>query len=291
MRKILAFFATVLLLFSGCTIPPVDGGISPKQLTTQPIVEKLGVVKKLGNIDSPQKALVIGNSEYESGKLVNPTNDANDITEILKEMNFYVVKATNLKLDRMNKVIKEFKETLVKYRAGTDVALFYFSGHGAGIDVDGNNYLFPINNNIDAKTAQRGGAIYSDEILKDMKDINRSGVNLMILDACRNEFPPYIDSTKSRFRGGMYPPKSSPNGTAQSYATAFGQTASDNRKEDNSLYTKYLLETLKIAKNQPIDFEEVLMRTRELVSNENSNQIPEYIYKVTGQVCLGFKEC
>ena len=264
MKKILAFFAIVLLLFSGCTIPPPSGSTSSQQSTTQAIVEK--VVERLGYIDSSQKALVIGNSEYESGKLVNPTNDANDIAEILNEMNFYVIKATNLKVDGMNEVIKEFKETLIKYRLETDVALFYFSGHGAGIDVDGNNYLFSINNNIDAEIAQGGGANHSDEILTDMKDINRNGVNLMIIDACRNQFSPYIGSYKSRFRGGMYPPKSSPNGTAQSYATAFGETASDNIKEDNSLYTKYLLETLKIAKNKPIDFEEVLMKTRELVS-------------------------
>ena len=278
MKKILAIFAIVLLLIGGCTI--------------KPIISTPSSVKEFGNIDSPQKALVIGNSKYEYGPLVNPTNDANEVAEILKEMNFYVVKATNLDLDEMTEVIGEFEKNLAKSRTGSDVALFYFSGHGAGIDADGKNYLFPINNgNSEEETAVSGRAIHTDTILTAMKTVNRSGVNLMFLDACRDQ--PYIGSSKSRFRGGMYPPKSSVIGTVQAYATAFGRTASDNRKGRNSLYTKYLLKILQVAKDTPVGIEDILMKVKELVKKDSKGkQAPSHIYSINGgKVCLGFKDC
>ncbi len=280
MKKILAFFAIALLLLDGCVT-------SPKGTPTQPIVNKFG------NPESPQKALVIGNANYQYRQLVNPTNDANDVAGVLEEMGFYVLVATNINLKDMKKLIASFNKTLT----GSDVALFYFSGHGAGLETDGKNadgknYLFPTDNkNIGGDLNVSNRAIRTDMILKAMKNGNRDGVNILILDACRDEKPPYEGSSRTRARGMIK--TSSVNGTVQAYATAFGKIASDNPKEDNGLYTKYLLKTLRIAKVKPIGIEQILIKVSQLVSKaSNGMQNPDHDYAVDGgKLCLGFKDC
>lgn len=77
-------------------------------------------------------ALVIGIGEYKNcGKLVNPQNDANDMSSALTSIGFTVT--TKLDLKRV-----EIMHTLADFEASIqpgDMVLFYFAGHGVQWEV------------------------------------------------------------------------------------------------------------------------------------------------------------
>ena len=88
-------------------------------------------------------ALVIGNGAYPNiGELANPPNDARLIGQTLKQLGFDVIQKTNLAQKPLKEAIKAFGKRL--NRAGKDtVGLFYYAGHG--VQVDGQNFLLPVN--------------------------------------------------------------------------------------------------------------------------------------------------
>src|SRR5262245_45263103 len=85
-------------------------------------------------------ALVIGNGAYQkASKLLNPGNDAKAIAEMLRAARFdEVVVHENLGIRELRQAINDFSD-LVR---DADTAIVYFSGHG--IEVNGVNYLIPI---------------------------------------------------------------------------------------------------------------------------------------------------
>ena len=83
-------------------------------------------------------ALVIGNANYDEGKLKNPVNDALLIKTSLEQLDFDVILDTNIN------DVGSFKQTIRKFgkeREDYDVALVYYAGHG--IQVGSENYLLP----------------------------------------------------------------------------------------------------------------------------------------------------
>jgi uncharacterized caspase-like protein len=85
-------------------------------------------------------ALVIGNSAYQKvGKLLNPANDARAIAGMLQAANFdEVTLREKLGIRELREAIKDFSDLA----RDTDAAVVYYSGHG--IEVNGVNYLIPI---------------------------------------------------------------------------------------------------------------------------------------------------
>lgn len=84
-------------------------------------------------------ALVIGNSGYRNAPhLANPGNDAHDMSDALRSLGFEVLLREDLSADDMRAVIKLFGE---KLRNG-GIGFFYYAGHG--VQVNGRNYLIPI---------------------------------------------------------------------------------------------------------------------------------------------------
>ena len=84
-------------------------------------------------------ALVIGNSEYLNiGKLNNPKNDANDIASILGKLNFDVEKVIDADLLDIQRSVNKFLQALDEYAVG----LFFYAGHG--MQIDGKNYIVPV---------------------------------------------------------------------------------------------------------------------------------------------------
>ena len=84
-------------------------------------------------------ALVIGNSLYQRSPLINPLNDARDISKALEAAGFSVILALDADQIKMEDAIRSFGDTLSR-RGG--VGLFYYAGHG--IQYEGDNYLIPI---------------------------------------------------------------------------------------------------------------------------------------------------
>ena len=74
-------------------------------------------------------ALVIGNASYAKDVLRNPLNDANDIANILRtKLGFTVILLKNSNRRAMHKAVQQFKAKLSR---NTEVAFFFYSGHGA----------------------------------------------------------------------------------------------------------------------------------------------------------------
>jgi len=210
-------------------------------------------------------ALVMGNNEYTGvlSKLRNPINDARAIKSILESRGFEVIYQENGTKREMRDSLKKFY-TKIK-RGG--VGFFYFSGHG--IELDGQNYLIPIDAKLDEKSDAEFEAIALNKITKKMQNA-KNRLNIVVLDACRND--PFSRSVGT---GGLA--KSEPIGLFVSYSTGAGSVANDGKEGGNGLFTKSLIKYMQ----QELDLQDVFQKTREEVyDNSNQKQFPA-IYNQT----------
>lgn len=186
-------------------------------------------------------ALVIGNADYEgSAKLKNPKHDADKMREVLTEVGFKVIYAENADFKEMRKKISEFKTELLTH----NVALFYYAGHG--IQIADANYLIPIGANLE-ELSRDESYIKQDchsvsEVLEAMSE-KKSNLNIVILDACRNNPLPSKSRSIAASRQGLAALSASA-GTIVMYATKAGQTASDGDGE-NGLFTSALITNIR----------------------------------------------
>ena len=164
-------------------------------------------------------ALVIGNSNYGSniGALKNPINDAKDMSALLRKKDFKVTTLTNANQRQMEQSIAQFSKQLNEKNA---VGLFFFAGHG--IEVGGRNYLIPLNANINGEGDVKYEAVDAGRVMSGMEYAGNN-LNMIVLDACRNN--PFARSFRSASRGlaRMDPPK----GSLVLYATSPGDVAAD----------------------------------------------------------------
>ena len=159
-------------------------------------------------------ALVIGNSKYTYTKSLEgkPLNDADDIAERLDDLGFTVTKLTDATLAKMEQSVN----TLIQEAKESDLITIFFAGHG--IEAAGKNYLIPVDARLSKPEDAQQEAISLDNLLNKIKT-SRSRMNLIFLDACRND--PFrswdalgrdSDSTAmARVRAFTAPPKLSPD--------------------------------------------------------------------------------
>ena len=125
-------------------------------------------------------AVIIGNSSYpKQAALKNPINDANAISKQLKQLGF----ETNLFLDVKTQDLNSIRQIIEKRVRRNTVLFFYYAGHG--VQIDGRNYLIPI----DTRTANSDliaeDALYLGDILAAIEK-RRPKLAAVILDACRD---------------------------------------------------------------------------------------------------------
>ena len=218
-------------------------------------------------------ALVIGNSSYKVSPLDNPANDANDVAESLKKFGFQTTLMRNATLGQMREATRKFADQL----PSADVALIYFAGHG--IESNRKNYMIPVNADLkfEYELADQGydAGIWL-EMLESIRSNNADRVNIVILDACRNN-----SLIGSRNLGRGLGKMDAPSGTFLAYSTAPGKVAADGgRGERNSPFTKHLIRAMQ-QPNQPI--EEVFKEVRRNVGKEtNGAQVPWESTSLTG---------
>jgi hypothetical protein len=207
-------------------------------------------------------ALIIGNSEYAVSPLRNPVNDATAIAEKMKALGFEVMLYTNQGQNDMKKSIRSFGEKLAAQK-GT--GLFYFAGHG--IQMNGENYLVPVDAKIEKEQDVELEAVNLKRIMGEM-DYARNDINIVILDACRNN--PFARSFRSGGSNGLNA-ATAPQGTFIAYATAPGSVAADGTGK-NGLYTEELLKALEVP---GITIESVFKKVRSSVyEKSNKLQVP-----------------
>ena len=203
-------------------------------------------------------ALVIGNAAYQyTAPLQNPLNDAQDMARVLTDLQFQVILTTNATLETMADAIFEFGERL----KGGGVGLLYYSGHG--LQVKGENYLIPIDANVVREDDIKRKTINARDIL-DKMDEAKSHLNLVFLDACRNNPFPRRVRAVSRGLAGM----NAPTGTLLIFATNPDNVAQDGTGR-NGAYTKHLLHYI----TQPgLEVGMLLRRVRTAVKDETGGQ-------------------
>lgn len=224
-----------------------------------------------GNSSEPSRrlALVIGNGTYQNAPpLKNPANDANDIAAMLTRVGFNVDHGVNLTQRQMKAMIREFGQKLKNGGQG----LFYFAGHG--IQLRGRNYLIPVDADIQSETDVEDQGVDANLMLG-MMDEAGNGLNVIILDACRNN--PFGRSFRSASNGLAQ--MDAPSGTLIAYATAPGSVASDGNTR-NGLYTQELLKNMLVP---GLKIEEVFKRVRISVRNSSAGkQTPWESSSLTG---------
>ncbi len=213
------------------------------------------------NHDSRRRvALVIGNSSYRFSPLKNSANDARSMAATLRRLGFDVVEETDHGYMEMNKSVDSFCK---KLKSG-GVGLFYYSGHG--IQVNGNNYLIPVDSQIDEESEVRDKAIDAGVVLNRMER-SKNGVNIVILDACRDNPFSWSFRSTNLCRTGVDVPK----GAIIAYATTPGNVADDGDGM-NGLYTAELVKELETP---GIPLEQVFKRTLKAVKKKSgSKQTP-----------------
>jgi TPR repeat protein len=179
-------------------------------------------------------ALVIGNDVYRSMPLTNAVNDARAVHAVLSQLGFESTLVVDASFRDLSRGIERFVSSL---REG-DVALVFYAGHG--IQIDGENYLVPID--FDAKDeADAKYLAYSAARLHDRMSAAGVRAKLLFLDACRNN--PFRVSRSAS--GGLAPMAPVGRGTFIVFATGPGSVATDSSAAPNSLFTTHLLAALK----------------------------------------------
>jgi tetratricopeptide (TPR) repeat protein len=124
-------------------------------------------------------ALVLGNGKYQTvPELSNPPNDAADLAQALRGVGFEVIEQRDGTREAMAKAVRDFSERL----RSADVALFFYAGHG--LQMNGENYLLPVDAKIENPADVRFNTINLSDIQQEMEGGGRA--NIVILDACRN---------------------------------------------------------------------------------------------------------
>ncbi|MFT5612034.1 MAG: putative caspase-like protein [Arenicella sp.] len=190
--------------------------------------------------DNKLFALVIGNSDYQRvSKLINPENDARDLSKKLSALGFDVSLVQNVESKAAFK--KQIRSYIKKLSSSKDaVGLFFYAGHG--IQVNGTNYLIPVNSDI-ADAADLEDESISLPYLMQMATDAGNSMNMFFIDACRNN--PYrsiLSSATRSIRKGLAD-QQSPEGSIIVFAASPGKVAADG-VGNNSPFTEALLNTI-----------------------------------------------
>jgi uncharacterized caspase-like protein len=181
-------------------------------------------------------ALVLGNSAYQNvAPLANPVNDSGKIASTLKDAGFDIVDSRrDLSAAETRRALRDFADRA----RDADIAVVYYAGHG--IEVDGANYLIPVDARLERDTDIYDEAFSLDRILIAIEPAKK--LRLVILDACRdNPFARTMKRTVASRAIGQGLAKvepTSPN-VLIAYSAKAGSTAADGDGK-NSPFTSAL---------------------------------------------------
>lgn len=157
----------------------------------------------------------------------------------------------------------------------------FYAGHG--IQVDGNNYLVPIDAAVKSKNTAIFELIDIDRILKGLDE--ETHANVVILNACRdNPFETRIGPSRSAGRGaGLSGYEAVGAGTLIAFATAPGNTAADG-SGTHSPFTGALLKHIGTPK---LELNQMLTRVRiDVAAATEKKLVPWVNSSLLGEVYL-----
>jgi len=225
----------------------------------------------LAGLFAQQKyALVIGNNNYKNGitVLTTPVNDANDVSASLKTLGYETILKTNTTITELDDAVDQFLAKLDTNRESE--GFFWFAGHG--VNVGNKHYLLAVD--VDPRNDNsiiRGS--YSVDKLVELFDRVKNKANLLVIDACRNDFIP--SSRNVSGRGLAVVASDSVVGNVIAYSTMAGQTVDDGKPGDrNSPFAAAFLNNIQTSKSFDNLFIQIANDTR---IRTNGKQLP---YKI-----------
>jgi uncharacterized caspase-like protein len=209
-------------------------------------------------------ALVIGNARYPALPLNNPESDARVVAATLRRLGFEVKEHVNLPVKEFRRVLRDYAKSLQNEEGAS---VFYYAGHG--VQIDGRNYLLPIDINLRDEEEVKDEAVDVDELFVSRLERARTQVRIVILDACRDN--PFGAKTRNlRSVGGLA--EMAARGALIAYSSAPGAAAEDGPPGTNSVYTRHLVKEML---TEGIEVEQMFKNVRVKVLRDTSQrQIP-----------------
>ena len=193
---------------------------------------------------------------------------------VLKKAGFDVVELKrDLNVNEMRRALRDFSDTV----RDADIAIVYFAGHG--IEIDGTNYMIPVDAVLERDIDAFDEAIPLDRILTVIEPAKQ--LRLVILDACRDN--PFNKTMKRSIgsraigRGLAKVEPESPN-TLIAFAAKAGSTASDGDSK-NSPFTAALV---KYLPRPGLDLRRAFGYARDDVLKATDNRQEPFIYGSLG---------
>ncbi len=220
-------------------------------------------------------ALVLGNSAYQNvAKLPNPVNDGAMIASKLKDAGFDVVDLRqDLGILESRRALRDFADQA----SDADIAVVYYAGHG--IEVDGTNYLIPVDAKLERDADVYDEALSLNRVLQTIEPAKK--LRLVILDACRDnplsKTMKRTGATRAIGQGLAKIEPTSPN-MLIAYSAKAGSTAADGDGK-NSPFTAALVKHLTTP---GLDVRRAFGFVRDDVLKTTSNRQEPFVYGSLG---------
>lgn len=210
-------------------------------------------------------ALVVGNARYPLAPLNNPENDARVVASTLRRLGFEVIEHVNLPVKDFRRVLREYAKR-VQDTEGT--ALFFYAGHG--VQIDGRNYLLPVDINVRDEYEIKDEAVDVEELFVSRLDRARAQTRIVILDACRDN--PFGRISRGLRTVGTGLVEMGARGALIAYSSAPGATAEDGPAGTNSIFTRHMVKEMLV---EGLEVEQMFKNVRvKVLRDSNQRQIP-----------------
>jgi len=183
-------------------------------------------------------ALIIGNTNYQMGRLVNAVNDAREMEAVLRDLGFSTEVVLDTTKAQMARRIVDFAGRIGE----GDTALLYYSGYGA--QMSGEDYLVPTDFHGEDEIDLTSDSYPLSFVLRRLEG-SGAAFKLVFLDASRdNPFP----RPGSELRNGPGPVDLPGRGFYIALAASSGEQVSDGKPGTNGVFTGLLAAELRAAK-------------------------------------------
>jgi uncharacterized caspase-like protein len=241
--------------------------------------------------DAKRVALVIGNSKYAHAvALPNPANDARLIASTLRNAGFQVIEGIDQDNAGMHSLISRFTEQ--SYDA--DLAVIFYAGHG--MQVDGRNFLIPVDAELTSPVYLKTRTVQIDDFMAALPA--EPAIGVIILDACRDNplartlAASMPKSRSASFGTGLAPIEAKSDGVGTggiliAYATDPGAIAFDG----NGVNSPYSAALARHLTEPGVEIQSALTRVRgQVTETTQGRQRPWHNASLGREVFLGQAE-
>ncbi|GHU49021.1 hypothetical protein FACS1894200_07080 [Spirochaetia bacterium] len=207
-------------------------------------------------------ALVIGNAKYQRiGKLTNTIKDAEDISRALRNLDYQVDMKTDVSRSELISAIYSYTQRLSANPANE--GFFWYAGHA--VQINNENYLLPIDVNVDNEEQILSDSYSLSRLLTVLKGAwNRA--NVVILDACRDN-PLPRSAGRSAGSRGLSVVNDVPGDLFVMFSTAPGDKAEDGLGKRNSPFAEAFLKYITLSDPLVVVATDIIRETMRLTGN------------------------